>query len=294
MLDVHLEKLRFFYLAAKEKSFLKAAGVLRVTQPAVTKSVRRLEELLGTQLFVRRSRGVELTESGRILEEFCDCLFLKVRDLEQRLRSQQELSGVVRIGTYETLGELFWPKVLRKLSALYPALVVELQTDSTKNMWEALAVGRVDLVLDAEPMIGEHLFSKVLYIDRFGIFCRKGSAFIEQKQTFPVPISYVRKAVDRNGMTIEYHIRKTGLPTTLRYDVESFTMVRSFVLEDICIGVLPLQMAAGYLKRGTIIPFGVEKSPKPFGEHRICITCLDSSKHDQKIRLLMTLLQREV
>ena len=70
MLEEHLEKLKTFYVAANEKSFLKAAEARGLTQPAVTKSIGLLEEQLGVTLFLRHRRGVDLTKAGGLLYQF--------------------------------------------------------------------------------------------------------------------------------------------------------------------------------------------------------------------------------
>ncbi len=286
MLEGHLEKLRAFYATAKEGSFIRAASALGVTQPAVTKSVQLLENETNTKLFIRQRRGVELTQAGVLLHQFCKGLFLRVRDIEKQIQNTHSLAGVLRVGTYETLGELFWPKVLKRINTRYPDLVVELKTESTRDIWNELESGALDLIVDAEPRTAVHLFSKVLYKDDFQIYACKNSRFLKRAEK--IPISYVRKAFDRYQKSIEWHLRQMELPVELLYDVESFTMVRSFVLEDVCIGVLPLRMAREYLKNGTLVEFAKNQ---PFGEHRISVTCLDANQKEVKIRTLMTLLK---
>src|SRR4051812_25117099 len=110
MLEDHLEKLRAFYLTATEGSFLKASRKLGRTQPAVTKAVQLLEQETQAALFVRHARGVTLTPKGALLSEFCEGLFLRIRDLEQRISTNEEPSGIVKIGTHEMLADVFFPR----------------------------------------------------------------------------------------------------------------------------------------------------------------------------------------
>jgi DNA-binding transcriptional LysR family regulator len=292
MLEQHLEKLQSFYIVAQEKSLLKAALRLSVTQPAVTKSIRAVEAQLGTSLLVRHNRGVELTEAGVKLYRFCDCLFLKTQSVEQEIKNTRGLSGTIRIGTYETLGELFWPKVLKQINQKYPMLTIELTTQDPSSIWVRLTHGGIDLVVDAEPRISETLFSKILYTDRFGLFCKTGSKFLVAND--PVPASYALKASDHNGVTIEEHLRKMSIPLELRYSVESFTLTRSFILEDVCVGVLPLMMAHRYLVAGRIQQYpSTQKSNHYFGEHRVCATVLENLKSEEKITAILAILKSQ-
>ena len=289
MIEQHLEKLRSFYVAAQEKSLLRAAEVLGVTQPAITKSIRAIESQLDAPLLVRHNRGVELTAAGELMYQFCDGLFLKARSVERQIKHVGDLTGVMRIGTYETLGELFWPKVLKLIHKEYPLLTIELTTQDPANMWTKLAYGGVDLIVDAEPRVSDTLFSRVLYTDRFGIFCKTGSRFLKRPSCERIPISYVRKATDRKGIAMDEHLRAMSLPFECLYSVESFTLTRSFILEDVCVGVLPLAMAQQYVAKGTMQSFLAPQ--KHFGEHRVCATVLDHAKNDPRITTLVAILK---
>lgn len=289
MLENHLEKLRAFHATAELGSFLSAAQSLKITQPAITKSIRQLEDQMQVTLFHRHRRGVELTRAGTQLQQFCQTLFLKIRDLEKSLRSDQKLSGVIRVGTYETLGELIWPEALRLIAKECPDLTVELKTENPESIWRHLEVGALELVVDAEPKMAEHLYSKVLYTDHFGLFSKKGSPFL--KSSDKVPLSYVRRAHDRNQVSVGEHLRKVSSSFEFLYDVESFTLVRSFILADVCVGVLPYRMAEAYLKRGEIVSYPAGERLREFGEHRICVTCLESSRSEERYRALFNLLK---
>lgn len=292
MIEQHLEKLRSFYIAAQEKSLLQAAEIIGVTQPAITKSIRAIEAQLDTTLLVRHNRGVELTSSGLLLYQFCDGLFLKARSVEREIKHAGELTGIIRIGTYETLGELFWPKVLKHIHKDYPQLTIELTTQDPAHIWTKLAYGGVDLIVDAEPRTSDALYSRVLYTDHFGIFCKTGSKFLKQDSSESIPISYVQRATDRKGMTLDEHLRALDLPFECLYSVESFTLTRSFILEDVCVGVLPLSMAQRYLANGRMQYFlSRQKSNPHFGEHRICATILDHAKNDPKVTALIKILK---
>jgi DNA-binding transcriptional LysR family regulator len=284
MLENHLGKLRAFYVTSQEGGFLRAAKRLGLTQPAVTKAVKLLEEQSGVVLFVRHSRGVTLTRQGQILAQFCETLFLKVRDVEKKLTSKEgRHSGVVRIGTYESLGVSFWPAALRQLHRSHPQLVIELTTENPQSHLQKLESGGIDIVVDAEPPMKEQLFTKVLYTDHFGIFMKKG--FKTEIGGQPTPISYVRGALDRHGRAIGEQLASLDLDGCFdyRYAVETFSMVRSLVLEGICAGVLPLRLASKYMESGRLLCVKIGKKSVEFGEHRICATCLTDLKGEPNI-----------
>ncbi|MEO5668839.1 MAG: LysR family transcriptional regulator [Bdellovibrionota bacterium] len=278
MLSQHLEKLRGFHLVATEGSFLQAARLLGISQPALSKNVRILEDLLDVSLLNRHRRGVALTEAGLRLNEFCERLFPEVEDVEQRVRFATKVSGVLRVGTYETLGESFWPHALSHLNKEFPDLSVQLTTHSGSGMWQQLDRGILHMVVDAEPPLSSDYDSRVLYSDRFGLFAVKAKQFPNR-----VPLAFVQRATDRQGESIAQSLAKASFDYELRYDLESFTIVRALTLKGLCVGVLPLRLATAHLKRGELVVYAPEAKKPLFREHRICATVLQSQRKDPRI-----------
>ena len=81
-----LSQYHIFYTVAKNGSISAAANELFISQPAVSKSIKKLEELLQTTLFIRGSRGVKCTEDGRILYEHLASAFSSIQEGEQMLQ----------------------------------------------------------------------------------------------------------------------------------------------------------------------------------------------------------------
>lgn len=284
MLEQHLEKLNSFYCAAQEQNLLKASIRLKITQPAISKNIKFLEELLKTQLFIRHRRGMELSKSGLELFKFCESLFQRLKDVEHKVQNPGNLTGVIRIGTYETLGESFWPKALAKLKIKLPELKVELSTtNSEKQMWEHLNSAVIDLVVDAEPAVSESYTSMVLYKDHFSAFYTKKLKLDGEK----IPFSFVRRAWDRQGQGIEDHLRRLDVPFELRYDVESFTMARSLSKEGLCISVLPQSLG----QSSGLELFKYKDQALSFGEHRICVSFQNEMKNDPRLKAIVSILK---
>lgn len=289
MLADHLEKLRAFYLTALEGSLLRASQKAGITQPAMTKAIKILEADLDATLFVRHARGVRLTPKGALLKEFCETLFLRVRDIEHRLGSNEGVSGIVRIGTHETLGEVLFPSVLQQVTSLYPGLVAEISTENIEGQWSQLAAGSMDILVGTAPRNPGNFYTRALYTDSFGVFCKKGSPFLHAKDR--VPISYVKKAFDHLGMDIEQHLSRLHPNFDVRYAVESFTTVRALVAEGVCAGILPVQIVRTLVKAGTLVTFPDPRKHPFFGEYKVCATCIDDMRREPKIAKLFEILK---
>ncbi len=278
MLNQHLEKLRLFHAVAREGSLIKASKEAGVSQPAISKALQILESAVGEQLVVRGRDGIKLTRAGTKLASFCEMLQARLADLNESLKSESEISGVFNIGTYETLAEIIWPKVLKALAIKCPNLLLRIETESFQNIFEKLKNGSLDMIVDAEPNTNEQLFSQVLYRDKFGIYKKKGSPFKESDAS--IPFSYVRHACDREGLRIADHLNKTGLKHSLTFDVQTFTFVRSLTVSGLCVGVLPTRLAKN---NSDLVPLMVDGKPIEFGDHRICATYASHMKGNPRI-----------
>ena len=99
-----LSQYHIFYTVAKNGSISAAANELFISQPAVSKSIKKLEELLQTTLFIRGSRGVKCTEDGRILYEHLASAFSSIQEGEQMLQRNRAFEvGQIHFGSSTTL-----------------------------------------------------------------------------------------------------------------------------------------------------------------------------------------------
>ena len=121
LLKDHLEKLESFLVIAEKGSIRKASESLGVTQPALSRQINILEDVLEQSLVERTRQGVELTEAGRLLRDFSRSLLRDAEDIERKIRKPQEkLVGNVIIGTFESLSIRVWPEIVADLRRQFP------------------------------------------------------------------------------------------------------------------------------------------------------------------------------
>ena len=129
-LQDHLEKIHAFSVVAKVGSFRKAAQILRITQPSLSRSVKILEEVLDKTLFIRSRQGVQLTDAGHAIVEFSGKVSAEVKRVEHRIQTFPDLlASRLIIGTYSSLAIRIWPPLVRKLRQRYPGIALSLQTN---------------------------------------------------------------------------------------------------------------------------------------------------------------------
>jgi DNA-binding transcriptional LysR family regulator len=122
-------ELRVFLAVAKTKSFNRAAEITNTSQPTVSRQVKRLQDAVGSQLFISTPRGVKLTQKGealaRALSRLDHTLFSITSDLKAESR---EAEGIVRVSVTDGLNALFAAPALRHFSAQYPKIQLHLKS----------------------------------------------------------------------------------------------------------------------------------------------------------------------
>ncbi|MCD8123368.1 MAG: LysR family transcriptional regulator [Clostridiales bacterium] len=157
-MDQNLSQYRIFYAVAKAGNISKAAKELYISQPAISKSVSKLEDSLNTTLFTRNSRGVQLTEEGRILYEHTKAAFEQLTQGEQELKRIREFHlGHIRIGVSNTLCRFIMVNYLKNFIEKYPHIRISIASQSTIHTISMLENEQIDIGLVARPSVHRNL-----------------------------------------------------------------------------------------------------------------------------------------
>lgn len=155
-MNIDLELYRIFYVVAKHKHMTKASEELHISQPAISQSIKKLEEQLGGTLFLRSNKGMELTEEGKMFYEYVKGALELINNAENEFTSFKDLSkGEIKIGCSTTLTKLVLLDVLKKFHFDYPNINVDITNDLTSNLINDLKLGKLDFVIFNESNIKE-------------------------------------------------------------------------------------------------------------------------------------------
>ncbi len=151
-MEDHLNLYKIFYTAANTGNISKAARQLFISQPSLSKSISRLESQLGTQLFVRTSRGVRLTEDGRLLYDHVRTAFNAIEQGERTLAQRRELGiAHIRIGVSTTLCKYMLLPYLKIFMERCPNIRITIQCQSSNQTMELLDQKQIDVGLVGTP-----------------------------------------------------------------------------------------------------------------------------------------------
>jgi len=155
---MELRQIRYFQRVAAEMSFTRAAEVLNMAQPPLSRQIKMLEEEMGVELFERVGRGIKLTEAGRY---FLDQTDLMLKKLSETVQATQRVGRMekrrVGIGFVPSVLYGYMPGFIRQLRALDQSIEISLVEMITLQQFEALKTGRIDIgigrILLSDPEI---------------------------------------------------------------------------------------------------------------------------------------------
>ena len=166
-MDQNLSQYKIFYEVAKTGNISKAAKELYISQPAISKSISKLEDSLGTILFNRNSRGVQLTQEGAILFEHARSAFDSLSLGEQELKRIRNFHmGHIRIGVSNTLCRFIMLSYLKGFIEQYPHVKISIECQSSTHTLAMLDQQKIDVGLVAQPKVSKGLvFIPVMEIE---------------------------------------------------------------------------------------------------------------------------------
>ena len=151
---MELRVLRYYLTVAREENITRAADMLHITQPTLSRQMAELEEELNTRLFERTNRKIVLTESGMLLRRRAEELISLADKVQQEFQSGgDELTGLISIGSGVTAAvSACLPKLLQDYAQKYPQVRFELHTGTAAGIKDLLDKGLLDIGILMEPI----------------------------------------------------------------------------------------------------------------------------------------------
>ena len=151
-MNQNLSSYRIFYTVANTGNISKAAKELYISQPAISKSIQKLEESVGCKLFSRSSRGVVLTDEGKLLYEHVSEAFETLTLGQEKLKRSIELGvGHLKIGVSSTLCKYLLLPYLKEFIRQNPHISISISCQSTNDTLKLLEDNKIDIGLIGKP-----------------------------------------------------------------------------------------------------------------------------------------------
>lgn len=157
-MDINFDLYKVFYQAATSANFSEAATKLFISQSAVSQSIKNLEQKLGSQLFMRQTRHLQLTQEGQLLLTHIGQAYNLIKTAETKISEMQNLeTGIIRIGASDTVCRYYLLPYLERYSQNYPKIKVQFLNRTSPQLIEALKEGIIDFAIVTLPIAEENL-----------------------------------------------------------------------------------------------------------------------------------------
>ena len=259
-MEQHLSQYRIFYEVARCGNISRAAKELYISQPAISKAIGKLEESLGTRLFLRNSRGVQLTPEGNVLFQHVAAAFDSLSRGEKALKRIQDFHiGQLKIGVSNTQCKYVLLPSLQGFVEKYPHVNITIESQSTAHTLEMLEARKIDIGLVAEPRARRGLnFTPVMEIHD-GFVCTP--AYMENLTLREGPAPDIFKTGnimlrDRSNMSrkhLDTYLSDRDIEVNQLLEVTDMALLIEFARIGLGIACVILDFVSDDLKNGTLI-----------------------------------------
>ena len=183
---MELRTLRYFLAVAREENITRAAALLHLTQPTLSRQLMQLEEELGVQLFRRSQHRIILTDAGMLLRRRAQEIVDLSEKTRQELRPEEELSGSISIGSGDLKAMGFLAEVLAAFQRRHPRIRYELYSGNADDIRERIEQGLLDLGLLLEPVdLAKYELLRLPVKERWGVLVPEDGPLAEQTAVTP-------------------------------------------------------------------------------------------------------------
>lgn len=246
-MNVDLELYRIFYIVAKNKHMTSASEELHISQPAISQSIKKLEEQLGGTLFLRSNKGMELTEEGKMIYQYVKGALELINNAENEFTSFRNLTkGEIRIGCSTTLTKLILMDILKEFHKEYPNININITNNLTTNLINDLKLGKLDFVIFNESNIKEtnlylekikelkqgFIYNSDFYNDEINSF--------EELNKFPL---ILQKEESNSRRLLDYIVLQKGIKLIPKMEVVSQELITEFVNIGLGVGFTIIDLA---------------------------------------------------
>ncbi|MBV5270413.1 MAG: LysR family transcriptional regulator [Afipia sp.] len=268
-LNLHL--LRLFATVVQTGSFSRAAEVLYVSQPSISKGVRDFELQLGCRLLDRLPKGVKPTREGLALMRHADVLFAAERSAEEELRALRSLdSGSLRIGASTTIATYLLPDILSAFHSTHPGIDLQLVSANTHDIADLMIRHEIEIALVEGPVDDDGLISEAWLPDVMDVIVGHDHPFALAKE--PISLTSIAKELfilrERGSGSREVVMQALaahGIELTRTLEIGSTEAIKQLVAAGLGVSIVSRasirdQLALGRLKAVAVQDLNIERT----------------------------------
>lgn len=286
----NMRALRYFACVAEEKSMSKAAGRMRIAQPALSRQIAALEEEIGLKLFERVPRGVELTEGGELLLDRVYGVFAQLAQAHRDVTLSVAVPrGTVLVGMPPTPGEFIIPPLLRRMRDAYPDIELRFVEGFSRELERSLVNNEISLAVMHDPPDRSDLHVRELLRESLHLIGTPGkfdkdSYSLAEAARFPLIMpsrpNSLRVLVDRAASV-------SGVELNVVQRVDGVWHLKALLRDEHGYSLLTYGAVLTEMLQGTLEARTVER---PSIEWRLCV----ASRADQSRKMAVALVEEAI
>lgn len=257
---MELRDLKAFMAVVEYGSFTKAASKSFISQPSLSKSIKKLENALHVELLNRSTRNIELTDAGSIVYKQGQKITRSIHDLHILLDDLSNIkTGTIKLGIPPLIGTLFFPEIARKFHKQYPNVHLELVERGAKMIGTLVENGDVDMGIVVIPT-DERKFSVQSFVeDQFFVFINESHPLAQQERILLQDLKNETFIIFTEEFTLHDYVIKScksvGFTPIVGYKSSQWDLIVELVSSNLGVTLLPYSIAAKQTNKNVkIIP----------------------------------------
>jgi Transcriptional regulator len=271
-LNISAELYKIFYYVAKEGSISKTAERLFITQPAVSRSIKQLEEKIGSMLLFRTTKGVKLTNEGQILFHFVEQAFNYLYLGEKKLSEMKNLeSGEIHIGVGDSICKHYLVPYLQRYNTDYPKINIHIMSQKSFEIINLMKRGIIDVGIVNLPIEDDQLWiTKLMDIHDCFVAGEKYKHLAQNPVSIKDIVKYPTMLIEKSSNSrrfIESFLLEHGVEIKPDFELGNFELLAQFALINLGIACVIKEFFPDEIESGqlNIIPLKEEIPARGIG-----------------------------
>ncbi|MFT8870882.1 MAG: LysR family transcriptional regulator [Sporolactobacillus sp.] len=240
------QQIEYFQVVARLQHMTKAAEELSISQPALSRSIARLEEELGVSLFERQGRSIILNQYGRLLLKHVNHILKEIGEAKRELKMLMDPEyGEVSLGFLHTLGVNVIPDILCAFRKLHPRTKIKLYQNNNTSLLHQLETGEIDLCLVHHGYSDPHILWEKLWEEELFLMVPANHPLAKRnsimlKEIAREPIVSMKTGYELRKLA-DMLCRKAEFTPTIAFESEDVTTLVALVASGLGVALLPDQ-----------------------------------------------------
>lgn len=247
---MELRVLRYYLTVAREENITRAADILHITQPTLSRQMAELEEELDTRLFERTNRRIVLTEAGMLLRRRAEELVSLADKVQQEFQSgDDELTGLISIGSgvSAAVSESL-PKLLQDYTQKFPQVQFELRTGTAAAIKDQMDKGLLDIGILMEPIeVEKYDFVRLPQKEIWGILMPEDDPLAQKSEITPADVQDL-------PLIVNWRIAEREAKAWFGGDTEHLKVFCTYDLIDNAATLVERRLGYAFVIRGALKP----------------------------------------